>query len=51
MKVRYTTMIADNMKDFYKMREISFTAVEIGDPDSEEDLVRCGLSNLAEEWW
>lgn len=43
--------VADNMAEFYKTRKITFTCVEIGDPNSTEDLVVCGLVDIPEEFW
>lgn len=43
--------VSDNMAEFYKTRKISFTCVEIGNTNSTEDLVVCGLIDLPEEFW
>lgn len=41
----------DTAENHYKYRKISFGVVEIGNPDNEEDLYNCGLSNVAQQYW
>lgn len=42
---------ADTADQAYNNREVSFSWVEIGDVNSEEDLYYLGLSDVEEEWW
>lgn len=49
--VQITPNPTDNARQSYYDREISFSWVEIGDADSEEDLYYLGLSDISPEWW
>ena len=49
--VQITPNPTDSARQTYNDREISFSWVEIGDADSEEDLYYLGLSDLSPEWW
>lgn len=49
--VQVTPNPADNANENYNDREISWTWVEIGDVNSEEDLYYLGLSDVPPEWW
>lgn len=42
---------SDSAKTRYNDREISWSWVEIGDVNSEEDLYYLGFSNVSPEWW
>lgn len=41
----------DNADAVYNNRKITFSWVEIGDVNSEEDLYYLGLSDVSPEWW
>lgn len=41
----------DTADQYYNNRKISFSWVEIGDVNSEEDLYYLGLSDISPEWW
>lgn len=43
--------VTDNMKEFYKEREVTFSCTEIGDCDSTEDLTTCGITDIPIEFW
>lgn len=43
--------VTDSMVDFYKTRNISFSCVEIGNPDSTEDLTLNGFIDVSESYW
>lgn len=51
----WITQITPNPTDTadtqYNNRNISFSWVEIGDADSEEDMYYLGLSDVGEQWW
>lgn len=49
--IQVTPNPADNANQQYNDREISWTWVEIGDANSEEDLYYLGLSDVSPEWW
>lgn len=49
--VQVTPNPADTAKQEYNDREISWSWVEVGDINSEEDLYYLGLSNIEPEWW
>ena len=49
--IQVTPNPTDNAKQRYNDREFSFSWVEIGDVNSEEDLYYLGLSNVTPEWW
>ena len=49
--VQVTPNPTDNANENYNDREISWTWVEIGDVNSEEDLYYLGLSDVPPEWW
>jgi hypothetical protein len=50
--VYINTPPTDTAENDYQNRKISFGAVEIGDPNDEEDLFEAGLiPNVTEEWW
>lgn len=49
--IQITPNPTDSAKQKYNDREISFSWVEIGDVNSEEDLYYLGLSNVSPEWW
>lgn len=49
--VQVSSSPTDSAKQNYNDREISFSWVEIGDADSEEDLYYLGLSDVSPEWW
>ena len=43
---------ADTAQDNYKNRKLTFGLVEVGNPDSEEDLWYAGfIPTVTEEWW
>ncbi len=41
----------DTANQEYNDREISWSWVEVGDVNSEEDLYYLGFSEITEEWW
>lgn len=43
--------VANNMQDYYKTRQITFNCVEVGDPNSTEDLAVSGITNVSEQFW
>lgn len=49
--IQVTPNPTDTANQHYNNREISWTWVEIGDINSEEDLYYLGLSNVSQEWW
>ena len=49
--VQITPNPADTANQQYNDREISWSWVEVGDVNSEEDLYYLGFSNVAPEWW
>lgn len=49
--IQVTPSPADNAVQNYNDREISWTWVEIGDANSEEDLYYLGLSDVSQKWW
>lgn len=49
--IQVTPNPTDTANQAYNDREISWSWVEIGSVDSEEDLYYLGLSNVTEEWW
>lgn len=49
--VQVTPNPTDTANTVYNNRDISFSWVEIGDVNSEEDLYYLGLSNVSPEWW
>ena len=49
--VQVTPNPADTANQGYNDREISWSWVEVGDVNSEEDLYYLGFSNIEPEWW
>lgn len=49
--IQTTPNPTDTAEDSYNNRYITFSWVEIGDINSEEDLYYLGLSEVTEEWW
>lgn len=49
--IQVTPNPTDTANQAYNDREISWSWVEIGDVDSEEDLYYLGFSNVEQEWW
>lgn len=49
--VQVTPNPADTANQGYNDREISWSWVEVGDVNSEEDLYYLGFSNVEPEWW
>lgn len=49
--IQVTPNPADNANQNYNDRETSWSWVEIGDVNSEEDLYYLGLSDVTSEWW
>lgn len=49
--VQVTPNPTDTANTVYNNREISWSWVEVGDVNSEEDLYYLGLSDVGEEWW
>ena len=49
--VQITPNPTDTANVKYNNREISWSWVEIGDVNSEEDLYYLGLSDISPEWW
>lgn len=49
--VQITPNPTDQADTAYNNRYISFQWVEIADPDSEEDMYYCGLSDISPQWW
>ena len=49
--VQVTPNPADTANQEYNDREISWSWVEVGDVNSEEDLYYLGFSNIEPEWW
>ena len=49
--IQVTPNPTDSANEQYNDREISWTWVEIGDVNSEEDLYYLGLSDVTSEWW
>ncbi len=49
--IQITPNPADTANQTYNNREISWSWVEVGDIDSEEDLYYLGFSNVGPEWW
>ena len=49
--VQVTPSPTDTANQAYNDREISWSWVEVGDVNSEEDLYYLGFSNVGPEWW
>lgn len=49
--IQVTSNPSDTANSVYNNRAISFSWVEIGDINSEEDLYYLGLSDVSPEWW
>lgn len=49
--IQVTPNPTDTANELYNNREISFSWVEIGDVNFEEDLYYLGLSDVSAEWW
>ena len=49
--IQITPNPTDNADTVYNNRKITFSWVEIGDVNSEEDLYYLGLSDVSPEWW
>lgn len=49
--VQVTPNSTDTANQQYNDREISWSWVEVGDVNSEEDLYYLGFSNIESEWW
>jgi len=49
--IQVTPSPSDSAKTRYNDREISWSWVEIGDVNSEEDLYYLGFSEVSPEWW
>ena len=49
--IQVTPNPTDTANQMYNNREISWSWVEIGDINSEEDLYYLGLSDVSPEWW
>lgn len=49
--IQVTPDPADSANQVYNNRDISWSWVEIGDVNSEEDLYYLGLSDVSQEWW
>lgn len=49
--IQVTPNPTDTANQTYNDREISWSWVEIGDVNSEEDLYYLGFSNVEQEWW
>lgn len=49
--VQVTPNPTDTADTQYNNRNISFSWVEIGDANSEEDMYYLGLSDIGEQWW
>ncbi len=49
--IQVTPSPSDSAKTRYNDREISWSWVEIGDVNSEEDLYYLGFSHVSPEWW
>lgn len=49
--IHVTPNPTDTANQQYNDREISWSWVEVGDVDSEEDLYYLGFSNVEQEWW
>ncbi len=49
--IQVTPNPTDTANQQYNDREISWSWVEVGDVNSEEDLYYLGFSNITEEWW
>ncbi len=49
--IQVTPNPTDTAQQRYNNRQISFSWVEVGDVNSEEDLFYLGLSDVPEEWW
>lgn len=49
--IQVTPNPTDTANQIYNNREISWSWVEIGDVNSEEDLYYLGLSDVSPEWW
>lgn len=49
--IQVTPNPTDTANQVYNNREISFSWVEVGDVNSEEDLYYLGLSEVSSEWW
>ncbi|MCM1134372.1 MAG: hypothetical protein NC400_02250 [Clostridium sp.] len=49
--VQVTPNPTDTANQMYNNREITWSWVEIGDVNSEEDLYYLGLSDVSPEWW
>lgn len=49
--IQVTPNPTDTANQAYNDREISWSWVEIGSVDSEEDLYYLGFSNVGQEWW
>lgn len=49
--IQTTPSPSDTARQAYNDREISWSWVEVGDINSQEDLYYLGLSNVEPEWW
>lgn len=49
--VQITPNPSDTANTIYNNRNVSFSWVEVGDVNSEEDLYYLGLSEVTSEWW
>lgn len=49
--IQVTPSPTDTANTAYNNRYVSFSWVEVGDVNSEEDLYYLGLSDVSEEWW
>lgn len=49
--IQVTPNPTDNADQVYNNRKITFSWVEVGDVNSEEDLYYLGLSDVTPEWW
>lgn len=49
--IQVTPNPTDTANQAYNDREISWSWIEIGSVDSEEDLYYLGFSNVGQEWW
>ena len=49
--IQVTPNPTDTANQAYNDREISWSWIEVGSVDSEEDLYYLGLSDVTEEWW
>ena len=49
--IQVTPNPTDSANQVYNNRDISWSWVEIGDVNSEEDLYYLGMSDVSAEWW